>query len=103
MTARIYKPAKTAMQSGQANTREWVLEFLPSLARVKDPLMGWTGSRDTEAQVKMRFDTRAAAEAYAQRHGIPYTVFTPRERKPNVRPGGYGENFAWNRRQGWTH
>ena len=65
MRARIYQPAKTAMQSGTAKTKDWVLEFAHASAREVDPLMGWTSSDDTQAQVKLRFDTREAAEAYA--------------------------------------
>ena len=65
MRARIYQPAKTAMQSGTAKAKGWVLEFAPASAREVDPLMGWTSSDDTQAQVRLRFDTREAAEAYA--------------------------------------
>ncbi|GAB4267045.1 MAG: ETC complex I subunit [Pararhodobacter sp.] len=103
MRARIYRPARNAMQSGTAKTRHWVLEFAPSEARVKDPLMGWTGSGDTQAQVKLRFETQAEAEAYAKAHGIEYIVLQPKARAANIRPMGYGENFATNRRQVWTH
>ena len=70
MLARIFIPAKTAMQSGKANTREWLLEFEPASARVSDPLMGWTISSDMNGQVRLPFDTREEAVAYAQRHGI---------------------------------
>ena len=103
MRARIYRPARNAMQSGTAKTYEWVLEFAPSQARHIDPLMGWTSSGDMDAQVKLRFDDRASAEAYAQDHGIDYIVVEPHTRRPNLRPGGYGDNFATNRRQVWTH
>ncbi|ARE38844.1 NADH-ubiquinone oxidoreductase family protein [Rhodovulum sp. P5] len=103
MRARIYQPAKTAMQSGMAKTEHWVLEFAPASARDIDPLMGWTGSTDTQAQVRMKFDTREAAEDYARRHGIEATVLHPKKRKHNVRPTGYAENFAPSRRGAWTH
>ncbi len=103
MRARIYKPARTAMQSGTAKTRHWVLEFAPAAPREVDPLMGWTSSSDTQAQVKMRFDSKEAALDYAQAHGIDAVVIEPKTRKPNVRAGGYGENFATNRRGAWTH
>ncbi|MCY1127788.1 ETC complex I subunit [Frigidibacter sp. RF13] len=103
MRARIYQPAKTAMQSGTAKTHSWVLEFAPGAAREVDPLMGWTGSGDTQAQVRLRFESREAAEAYAQANGIDYDVTLPQARKPNVRPRGYGENFATDRRSAWTH
>ena len=103
MRARIYQPAKTAMQSGTAKTHGWVLEFAPASPREIDPLMGWTSSADTQGQVRLRFPTQAEAEAYAQEHGIAYDVIPPTPRKPNIRAGGYGENFATNRRGVWTH
>lgn len=103
MRARIYQPAKTAMQSGTAKAKGWVLEFAPASAREVDPLMGWTSSDDTQAQVKLRFDTREAAEAYAASKGIEFDVIEPKSRKPVIRPRGYGENFATDRRGAWTH
>lgn len=103
MTARIYQPAKNAMTSGQAKTRKWILDFVPDTARSVDPLMGWTSSADTQAQVKLTFDTKEEALAYAKAHGIDAIVTRPKKRAPNVRPGGYGENFATNRRGAWTH
>ena len=103
MRARIYQPARTAMQSGTAKTKGWVLEFAPTSGREIDPLMGWTSSSDTETQVKLRFDTREAAEEYARDRGIPYDVLEPKARKPVIRPRGYGENFATDRRGAWTH
>jgi hypothetical protein len=103
MLAKIYQPARNAMQSGQARTREWVLEFVPAQARWVDPLMGWTGSADMESQVQLRFETRAAAVAYAERHGIAHEVFEPKARRHILRQHGYGDNFATGRRQAWTH
>lgn len=103
MRARIYQPAKTAMQSGVGKTRLWVLEYAPASARAVDPLMGWTSSSDTQAQVKLRFDSREAALAYAAAKGIEVEVSEPKPRKHNIRPGGYGENFATNRKGAWTH
>ena len=103
MRARIYRPARNAMQSGTARSRQWVLEHAANEARVQDPLMGWTGSGDTQVQVKLRFVTQAEAEAYAKAQGIAYVVQQPKERAANIRIGGYGENFATNRKQVWTH
>ena len=103
MRARIYQPAKTAMQSGSAKTHQWVLEFAPASAREVDPLMGWTSSGDTETQVKLRFDSKEAALEYARAHGIEAEVQEPQKRQPNIRQMGYGENFATNRRGAWTH
>lgn len=103
MRARIYKPAKTAMSSGTAKTKNWVLEFAKDSAREIDPLMGWTSSNDTQAQVRLTFDTKEAAVAYAKEHGLEAVVTEPKARKANIRQGGYGENFATNRRGAWTH
>lgn len=103
MRARIYRPSKTAMQSGVAKTKVWVLEFAPAEARAIDPLMGWTSSADMDSQVHLHFETQAEAEDYAKRHGIDYVVVPPKDRKPKLRPGGYGDNFATNRRTVWTH
>ncbi|MEM6758603.1 MAG: ETC complex I subunit [Pseudomonadota bacterium] len=103
MRARIFQPAKTAMSSGTAKTKNWVLEFAPASARSVDPLMGWTSSSDTQAQVRMSFATKEAALDYAREHGIDVSVQAPNKRKPNIRPGGYGENFATHRRGAWTH
>jgi len=103
MPAKIYQPARNAMQSGQAKTKTWVLEFTPESARSVDPLMGWTGSGDMNSQVRLTFASSAAAVDYAKEHGIAYTVAQPQKRKPVIRNGGYGENFATNRRAVWTH
>ncbi len=103
MRARIYKPARNAMQSGTAKSRIWVMEYAPASAREVDPLMGWTSSSDTQTQVKLRFESKEAALEYAAAHGIDAQVFEPKTRKPNVRPGGYGDNFATFRREPWSH
>jgi NADH dehydrogenase len=103
MQARIFRPARTAMQSGTARTREWVLEFIPAGAREIDPLMGWTSSGDMLGQVRLSFATREEAEDYARVQGIDYVVVAPKERRTNIRPRGYGENFATDRRGAWTH
>ncbi len=103
MRARIYQPAKTAMQSGTAKTHSWVLEYAPAAAREVDPLMGWTSSGDTQTQVKLRFASREEALAYAEAQGIEAVVTEPKPRRPNIRPRGYGENFATDRKGAWTH
>jgi hypothetical protein len=101
MTARIYRPARTAMQSGRANTREWVLDYEPEEPRVVESLMGWTSSGDMKGQLRLRFSTKEDAVAYAERHGIPYQVF---EGKSAPRRGmSYADNFAFNRCSPWTH
>ena len=103
MRARIYQPARTAMSSGQAKTKSWVLEFVNDTGRDVDPLMGWTSSSDTQSQVKLRFDSKEAALYYAEGKGITAVVTEPKKRKPVIRKGGYGDNFATNRRSVWTH
>jgi hypothetical protein len=101
MAARIYQPAKTAMQSGPARTKEWLLEYEPESPREIDPLMGWTSSRDMKAQISLSFDSKEEAVAYAERNGIPYRVMEPQPRKP-VRKS-YADNFRFGRNGSWTH
>ena len=99
--ARIYKPAKTAMQSGTANTKEWMLDYEPAEARQVEPLMGWTSSGDMRQQLRLRFDTKDEAIAYCERHGIAFQVSEPKER---ARHGmAYADNFAVGRHSPWTH
>ncbi len=101
MAARIYKPAQTAMQSGPARTKEWVLEYEPEVPREIDPLMGWTSSRDMKSQIALSFDTQQEAIAYAERNGIPYRLTEPSPRRP-VRKA-YADNFRFGRKGAWTH
>ena len=103
MRARIYQPARTAMSSGTAKTHTWLLEFDQETARSIDPLMGWTSSDDTQTQVRLRFETKDDALEYARGHGLDVIVQQPNKRRANIRPGGYGENFATTRRGAWTH
>jgi|SRR5215469_14307578 len=101
MRARIYKPARTAMQSGNAQAKRWLLEYEPERPREIDPLMGWTSSTDMRSQVVLEFDTRDAAVAYAENHAIPYQVFEAAV--PNLRPRSYSDNFRFDRKIPWTH
>ena len=100
MQVRIFKPAKTAMQSGQANTHEWVLEAEPARKEI-DPLMGWTSSRNTMQQVRLFFPTLDEAKAHAEKNGWQYSVEMPHSRP--VRPKAYADNFAYTRVGRWTH
>ncbi len=93
--ARIHKPAKTAMQSGKALTRAWVLEYEPVQARFIDPLMGWTGTHDTRGQLRLTFETKEAAIAYAQARGIPFEVEEPKAHRVVRR--AYADNFSFHR------
>jgi hypothetical protein len=101
MTARIFKPSKTAMQSGTAKTKLWHLEYEPEAPRQVEPLMGWTSSADMKQQIRLRFETKEEAIAYCVRHGIPFQVHEPEE--PTRRPIAYADNFAYTRRTPWTH
>ena len=101
MTARIYKPARTAMQSGQAKTKAWVLDFEPEQPRTVEPLMGWTSSGDMRQQLCVRFASKEEAVAYCERHGIAYQVFEAKH--PPRRGLAYADNFAFDRREPWTH
>ncbi len=91
MLARIYRPSKTAMQSGRMGTRHWRLEFAPDKPRTIDPLMGWTSSADTRTQVRLKFDSEEAAVAYCEKHNIPYEIEEARER--HIHPKAYADNF----------
>ena len=101
MTARIFKPAKNAMQSGTAKTRDWQLDYEPEQPRAIEPLMGWTSSGDMKQQLTIRFDTKEDAVAYCEREGIPYQVIEPKE--PARRQAAYADNFAFRRGEPWTH
>ncbi len=101
MLARIYRPARNAMQSGKANTKDWVLEFEPASARVPDPLMGWTSSTDMDGQIRLAFESRDEAVAYAQRHGIPFQLSEPKEQRRIIK--AYADNFSTDRKEPWTH
>jgi hypothetical protein len=101
MLARIYRPAKTAMQSGKAKTKDWVLEFEPASAKLPDPLMGWTQSRDMDGQIRLTFETSDEAVAYAKAHGIAFQVVAPKLVKRVIK--AYADNFASTRKEPWTH
>ncbi|TPW29699.1 ETC complex I subunit [Martelella alba] len=101
MPAKIYRPARTAMQQGQAKTHEWVLEFEQAAPRKIDPVFGYTSSTDTLQQVKLRFETQEEAEDYARRHGIAYRVMQPKE--TTRKAVSYSDNFRSDRAQPWTH
>ena len=101
MLARISRPARSAMQSGMARSRLWELVFEPASARLPDPLMGWTVSADMNGQVRLAFETREEAVAYARRHGIAFEVLTEPESHKIIK--AYADNFAFHRKEPWTH
>jgi hypothetical protein len=93
--ARIYRPSKTAMQSGRGQTHKWVLEFEPASRRDPDPLMGWSSAQDTLNEVHLRFDTLEEAVAFAEKHGLQYAIIAPHRRRPKVK--SYADNFRYDR------
>jgi len=93
--ARIYQPAKTAMQSGRAQTRKWMLEYEPATRRDPDPLMGWSSARDTLNEVRVSFETLDEAVAFADKHGLEYSVIEPH--RPSDKPKSYADNFRYDR------
>ena len=95
MEARIYQPAKTAMQSGQANTRLWIIEYEPEEAKKIDNLMGWTSSGDMRSQIRLKFKSKEEAVAYAESNGIPYNLNAPKIRKHQ--PKSYSDNFRFDK------
>lgn len=101
MLARIYRPAKTAMQSGKAKSNDWRLEFEPATARFADPLTGWTGTTDMNGQVRLSFESKEDAIAYAEAHGIAFRLQEPNEAPIIIK--AYADNFATNRKVSWTH
>jgi hypothetical protein len=101
MLARIYQPAKNAMQSGKARTKKWVLEFEPERAREIEPLMGWTASTDMRQQVSLDFDTVEEAVAYAQKNAIPFQIYEPHQVAAKAK--SYSDNFRFDRKVPWTH
>lgn len=101
MTARIYRPAKTAMQSGKSKSRSWVLDYEPANSRWVEPLMGYTSSGDMLSQVRLQFDSKEEAIRYAERNGIEFRVIEPKE--TTRRAVSYSDNFRYDRQIPWTH
>lgn len=101
MQVRIFKPAKTAMQSGRAGTDRWCMEFEPGARRSIEPLMGWTSGAETKHQVCLWFDSKEEAITYAEKQGLMYSVTEPTARKIN--PRAYADNFSYRRLGRWTH
>ena len=93
MKAKIYKPAKSAMQSGVRNSKDWMLEFERVSPQYVEPLMGWTGSGDTLQQLRLRFASLEKAIKYAESKGIEYEVEEPHKLK-HVKKS-YADNFAY--------
>tara|TARA_Y100000590_G_scaffold374401_1_gene438731 strand:+ start:297 stop:581 length:285 start_codon:yes stop_codon:yes gene_type:complete len=88
--AKIYKPTKTAMQSGKGNSKDWILEF-ETLDNNISPLMGWESSRDTMSEIKLKFTSKENAINYAKKNNIKYDLVEPKERK--IIKKSYTDNF----------
>ena len=101
--ARIFRSPKSAMQSGRARTHEWLLQYEPTEAKRIDPLMGWYGSGDTQAQVTLAFPTAEAAAAFAEGKGISYEVEHAPIVHTEIKPRSYADNFRFGRIDNWTH
>jgi len=101
MLARIYKPSRTAMQSGNAAAEKWLLEYEPEVRPAADPLMGYTSQRDMRRQIRLEFDTHEEAVRYAEKNGIPYSLAEAKE--PAPKKISYSDNFRTGRPEPWTH
>ena len=91
--AKIYKPSKTAMQSGHRKSKNWILEF-DTLDTKISPLMGWESSLDTMSEIKLEFSTKEQAINYAEKNNIDYYVLEPKKRKLIIK--SYSDNFIKN-------
>ena len=87
----IYQPSKTAMQSGKAKIKYWILEFDPENTIYHDPLMGWIGTHDNKNQIHLKFETLEEAIAYAEKNRLPYEISKPH--LAEMRPKSYADNF----------
>lgn len=101
MTARIYRPARNAMQSGKGKSQKWLLVHDPEVARSIDPLMGYTSSEDMHGQIRLSFDTQEEAEAYAKRSGFDFWVQPAHD--ASIKRTIYSDNFRSDRKVPWTH
>lgn len=101
MTIKIYKPSKTAMQSGLGKTKKWLAEYISNEETVKDSLMGWNSSSDTKSQIKVFFDSKEHAIKWAKKNNYQYFIEEPKVRKIKIK--SYASNFDVNRKESWTH
>ena len=101
MTIKIYKPSKTAMQSGYGNTKKWLAEYMSEVDTSKDTLMGWNTSHDTQTQIKLFFDTKEEAIKWAKKNNYQFYVVEPNKKKIKIK--SYASNFDINRKEPWTH
>jgi len=88
--AKIYKPSKTAMQSGTKKYDKWIIEFITENPGI-NPLMGWESSTDTYSELNLEFKTKELAIEYAKKNKIDYELIEPKNRKINKK--SYADNF----------
>ena len=93
MKAKIYKPTKTAMQSGKANTKKWVLEFEHDGSRKLESIMGWTSSSDMNQEVSIKFSSKEAAVLFAKKNNLDFEIHEPEEKKLPIQ--AYADNFKY--------
>ena len=101
MTIKIYKPSKSAMQSGVDKTKKWLAEYITDVDNIKDSLMGWNSSLDTQSQIKIFFETKEQAIAWAKNNNHQFYVEEPKIKK--IKPKSYASNFDIDRKEPWTH
>ncbi len=101
MTIKIYKPAKSSMQSGLGKAKQWLAEYVIETDKVKDTLMGWNSSLDTKEQIKMFFYTKEQAIEWSKKNNQQFIVIESKERK--IKAKNYASNFDMNRKEPWTH
>ena len=101
MTIKIYKPSKTSMQSGLGKTKLWLAEYISDTDTVKDTLMGWNSSLDTQSQIKVFFETKEKAIDWAKKNNFQFYVEEPKNKI--IKPKSYASNFDINRKEPWTH
>ena len=89
--AKIYKPSKTAMQSGMKKFDKWMIEFVTDDPG-KNPLMGWESSSDTYSELNLEFKSKELAVEYAKKNNIDFEVIEPKERK--ITKKSYADNFT---------
>ena len=101
MTIKIFKPSKTAMQSGKGKTKRWLAIYISDKDNIKDSLMGWNSSLDTQSQIKVFFETKEQAIYWAKENNFQFYVEEPKHKK--IKPKSYASNFDTNRKEPWTH
>ncbi|PPR46387.1 MAG: hypothetical protein CFH19_01282 [Alphaproteobacteria bacterium MarineAlpha5_Bin9] len=101
MTFKIYKPSKSAMQSGRSSSKKWIAEYISNISTSKDKLMGWTSSNDTNKQIKLFFENKENAINWAKNNNVQFIVYEPDERK--ITPKSYASNFDYKKKEPWTH